>query len=337
MKDNKKPRLFICDHLTNDLMNSAYSIETLVTSLTDENIDMTYLYAFTLFESAVSESARFFLCAFPENLSDKKDYKINPSEIVENLYNPRKMRACLVEKEIKRDRGNAAELFIYANELLLQNQFNSTEFVKSDDYKHLDEISIIRNKIAHESTPSDKYYARGRYGESQSDINRLLSKDDAESDMLFMADRLKAYAFDINKKYNRYSPEYFIESFWNYIFVGSQLSYKSTINIERGKNKKEDSINIFFRPNFEYIERVHKYLSKTEKFYLALILLQYNGSILDEYFKFRELPALVSMSDISKIPFILDVFTLFPWMFLGSGIDIIPLEEKDENKLRSQQ
>jgi hypothetical protein len=74
------PRIFICDEWVYGIQNNAERIKNALNGLNEDSKEMTYLFAFSLFESALSEAYRQFLFTFPEKFSNKEERKIDTEE-----------------------------------------------------------------------------------------------------------------------------------------------------------------------------------------------------------------------------------------------------------------
>lgn len=57
------------------------------------------------------------------------------------------------------------------------------------------------------------------------------------------------------------------------------------------------------------------------------MLQQYSSSINDRFFKFSDIPMLVSVSDKNNVYMILHVMDLYPHLFNGMNIEVIKEEE----------
>lgn len=317
----KPPRIFICEEWIYNIQQNAERIQNAIDGITDDNKEMSYLFAFSLFESALSEAYRQFLFAFPEKFSNKEERKIDVSRIYSNLYNPKKLWLEIVNDEIKKKaKGDAAAIFEH-----VQHQFSvSVTFNKGI----LMQISELRNRIAHENTNSMQAYAFGGYptGSGSSAVNLTDCKDKMRELSGLLSELVKA----LKKKYEKYTALKFMEEFWQYIFGTPILPFSRAVETyEKEKNGKRA---LACRPNFEYIKAVHKSLCSTEKFYLSILLLQFSGSAIDQFYKFGDLPTLIGR-DKSEFVWLLQVLDVYPFLFEPShGISYDVIKEEHPNE-----
>jgi hypothetical protein len=315
------PRIFICDEWVYGIQNNAERIKNALNGLNEDSKEMTYIFAFSLFESALSEAYRQFLFAFPEKFSNKEERKIDVSRIYSHLYNPKKLWFEIVNDEVKKKaKGDTGAIFEYVSK-----QFSvSVQFDKS----HLREITDLRNRIAHENTNSSRSYAFGRklhnYTSNPSDLT------DYKRKINVLIDLLSSLATALYDKYGKYTALKFMEEFWGYVFGTPILPFSRTVDTcEKTENGKK---MLSCRPNFEYIKTIHKSLSSTEKFYLVMLLLQYGGSSIDQFYKFNDLPSLIGR-DKAKFVWLLQVLDIYPFLFEPiEGISYAVIEEDKPNE-----
>ncbi|MGE4273803.1 MAG: hypothetical protein AB7E31_13230 [Desulfitobacterium sp.] len=302
--NEKPPRIFICEEWVYPINNNADRIQSAIDAITDDNKDMNYLFAFSLFESALSEALRQYLFAFPEKLAKSDDRKFDVSHIYNNLYNPRKLWLEIVNDEIKKQSRGSAQSQL---DDVIQRFSVSFPF----DREYLQAISGLRNLIAHENSLSEQHYVYGGYRPDYRKSN-VSDTNDYKAKMLYLKTILVELVETLREKYGKYTAVKFVEEFWNYIFGTPVLPFsRAVITYEQ---KLGTNVTVTCRPNFEYIDGIYQTLSSTEKFYLSMILLQYSGNVVDRYYKFGDLPTLIGR-DKSVFVWFLQVLDVFPYLF----------------------
>lgn len=168
--------------------------------------------------------------------------------------------------------------------------------------------------MAHDNTISNREYILG----GRTKEGKQFSFDKAK----VLIDNLKEVLLEmelcLKVKYHKYTKYRLIKDLWEDIFDTLLLKFDECIIIRPhvfNKNNKVVGINI------DHLDRVAKSISSSEKFFLSLLLQQYSCSINDRYFKFSDIPSLVSITSKSKINKILHVFSIYPHLFNGESIE----------------
>jgi hypothetical protein len=65
-------RIFICEELINNIESNINKIKKIPTNIDKDNYEAYFIYAFALFESALSEAVRHILRSFPEKINSEK-------------------------------------------------------------------------------------------------------------------------------------------------------------------------------------------------------------------------------------------------------------------------
>lgn len=178
----------------------------------------------------------------------------------------------------------------------------------------IEEVSEYRNRLVHDNTISNREYILG--GRTVNSNPFSLEKANILIDILTKV--LSELELCLKTKYQKYTKFKLIKDLWEEIFATSLLKFEDCILIRRGAfDKNTNVVGI----NFDHLETVVKSISSGEKFFLSLLLQQYSGSINDRYFKFEDIPSLVSISSNTKINKILHVFNIYPNLFNGVSID----------------
>lgn len=184
----------------------------------------------------------------------------------------------------------------------------------SYDAKRLDGISSIRNQITHENTPSRQVnpstMSKGRYENEMT--------ENCKNDIAYLLSILVEFSLKVKEAYSKYTKYKMLKEFWNTLFSTPLLKFEDCVFVREAMWDNKRKVIGF---NFDYIEKVSNSISSGEKFFLAILLQQYNQSINERFFKFSDIPMLVSISDKNKIYMFLHVMTLYPYMFNGMNIE----------------
>ncbi|WP_440116316.1 hypothetical protein [Paenibacillus sp. QZ-Y1] len=300
-------RILVCEELINDLNVNIDKIKDMSSQLNRSNYEAFFVYSFALFESSICEALRRILAAFPEKLSDEKQPKIKNSDIFNNIYSSNYIVDAIINAEIKSiSKGDALALLQKAQSIMaIELMF---------DKGAIEEVSEYRNRLAHDNTISRREYILG--GQTRKSNNLSLEKSMNLIDILTKV--LSEMELCLKTKYQKYTKYKLIKDLWGEIFNTSLLKFEDCILIRRDAfNKNTNVVGL----NFDHFETVVKSISSGEKFFLSFLLQQYSSSINDRYFKFQDIPGLVSISSNTKINKILHVFNIYPNLFNGVSID----------------
>lgn len=302
-------RIFVCKELIENLKVNINKIEEINVKVNDKKYEAEafFIYAFALFESAICESIRHILTVFPEKISSEKNSKLKLKDIYNNISTPQYILHALVEAEIKSIRkGDVKSLLDKAKEMC------SVELKYSDEL--LENISLVRNKLTHDNTISNQQYILGEKYFNTSNFKIEKYKEYIVS----LLDILRRYSDSIELKYKKYSKYKLVKELWERVFRTPLLRFEDCITI---RNSFENDNTKVIGLKFEHIKSVSKSISSSEKFYLSLLLQQYSGSVNDQFYKFNDIPALVSISSKDLLNEVLQVFSIYPNLFNGMHID----------------
>lgn len=303
----ERMRILVCEELINDLKVNIKKINDMSLQLDDNNYEAFFVYSFALFESGICEVLRRILAAFPEKLSDEKQPKLKHSDIFDNIYSPNFIIDTIINAEIKSiSKGNALALLNKAQSLIaIELPF---------DRAVMEEVSVYRNRLAHDNTMSNREYLLG----VRTLNNNIFSLDKAKFFIDILTKVLSEFELCLKTKYQKYTKFKLIKELWGEIFTTPLLRFEDCILIRQSTfDKGANVVGI----NFDHLDKVVKSTSSSEKFFLSFLLQQYSGSINDRYFKFNDIPGLVSITSNTNISKILYVFNIYPNLFNGISID----------------
>lgn len=291
----KHVRLFVTDDLVKSIKNNITEIEEMITILNIKNRKAIFIYIYSLLEGAVFEYLRNYLYAFTEKIGEK-NYSINKEELTGN-----EIKEAIVKKYIQ----NISKVNLYE---YIQKSCELVDIESSwlkDSKLSLNEAIEIRNVITHNNMNMKKTNTGSKQGE--------LPHDDLS--VKYILDFSKKLVEILNKicllfssKYSKYTKEYLLREAWAYVFTSPILGFNSIwdMNNKQGLHIKLDEA-----------ERHVKSASSSEKLLLSIWFNQYSGSLNERYFKFQDIPMLVSITNKEKLKFTIRLFENYPYLLNG--------------------
>ena len=173
----------------------------------------------------------------------------------------------------------------------------------------VDKISKQRNIIVHDNFKRDLLSLY---------INNVKAPCSNGAELLsyirFLNEILDIISAKICSKYAEYTKEKLVRCVWNSVFSTPVLRFDDIWNF--------DVNGALFIKNFETIKEKVKIISSTERLFLAIIFQQFNNSINEKLFSFREIPSFVSLDNESKNKLIelINFFKYYPLFFGGEEI-----------------
>lgn len=298
----------MCEELVKNLKANIEKIDEAYRQIEEKNYEAFFIYTFALFESAICEVMRHILIAFPEKISSEKNPKLKLRDIYNNISSPQYILYTLVDMEIKSITKGDAKSLLDKAERVCSVKLKYDEII-------LGEISVERNRLTHDNTISNQQYILGAMHSGKTTINGVKCKEYVE----VLLNILQVFLDEIESKYQSYTKYKLVKDLWNNVFHTPLLTFKDCVRIRDMDYGKGVIKEVSF--NFEHIEAVSKSISSSERFYLALLLQQYSGSVNDSLFKFNDIPMLASISSKNIIIDILQVFSVYPSLFNGTYIN----------------
>jgi hypothetical protein len=299
-------RFFVCSELLENVAFGINKIRNLSKLKYSDSMvtEALYIYAFSLFESTLSESVRHFLSAFPEKMGKMKE-KLNLQSMYEHpLYNGYFL-AELVDAEVKQlNKGDAKEVLCSS---LRTFDIEDNEFNKY--FADLGIISDNRNKLVHETTRVTNDYIHSPRNNKETGVK--ISNELYSQHLELIVNVLSDFQMEFSKKYGKYTKRKLLCDLWNEVFSNSYTK-KATplLPFERCFSSGE-TIHL----NIEYLKTVKDSISSSEQYFLSLFLQNHNGALQQEWFK--QLPGFVSISDKERIYQILHLFIIYPLLLQG--------------------
>lgn len=242
-------RIFICEELINDLKSNIEKIKEIQFKIEIDNYEAYFIYTFALFESAFCEAIRHIINSFPEKISNEKPLSISAKDIHTNVFSPQEIFKILVENEIKKISKGSAKKIVEEAESICAVRL-------SYDTTRLDGISAIRNQITHENTPSRN---RGLIHR-----DKLKTIESCRNNIAYLLGILMEFSLKLEEKYSKYTKYKMLKEFWNTIFSTPLLRFEDCIYIRDEIMGSKKVVGF----NFDHIEKVSKYISSGEKFFL---------------------------------------------------------------------
>jgi len=299
-------RIFICEELINNLESNINKIKEIQYKLDSENYEAYFIYAFALFESGLSEIMKHILKAFPEKMNSEKQPSLTVKDIYSNIFFPQEIFDILVENEIKKVTKGSAKTIVEKAEYICAVKLTY-------DAKRLDDISAIRNRITHENTPSKQ---NNLYRDSKQKVE-IKIMENCKEDIAYLIGLLTDFSLRVTDKYNKYTKYKMLKEFWNTLFDTPLLRFEDCVFIREDGMGKSKVVGL----NFDYIEKASNSISSSEKFFLSILFQQYSQSINERFFKFSDIPMLVSILDKEKIYVFLHVMAQYPYLFNGMSFE----------------
>ncbi|HQK54288.1 MAG TPA: hypothetical protein PLA73_08620 [Sedimentibacter sp.] len=264
-----------------------------------------YIYAFSLFESTLSESVRHFLSAFPEKMGKMKE-KLNFQSMYEHPFYSGYFLTELVDEEVERlNKGDAKKMLCSS---LRTFDIKDNEFNKY--FADLEIISDKRNKLVHETARiTNDYIHSPRYNK---EIDKKISNELYSQHLEVMVNVLSHFKIELANKYGKYTKRKLLCDLWNEVFSNSYTKKATPLLPFEKCFSSGETIHL----NIEYLETVKDSISSSEQYFLSLFLQNHNGTLQQEWFK--RLPGFVSIDDKEKIYQILHLFIIYPLLLQGA-------------------
>lgn len=295
-------RFFVSDDVTSLISKRKMEINSYATMLmrTDEKyIEPIFVYSYSIFESTITEILRYYLNAFPEKIN--KNINIGKEQLLSTSMTHDILVSYMEEYIRKYSSKTLSEYLRFFKETL--------DIDASLDLPLVDKISKQRNIIVHDNFKRDLLSLY---------INNVKAPCSNGAELLsyirFLNEILDIISAKICSKYAEYTKEKLVRCVWNSVFSTPVLRFDDIWNF--------DVNGALFIKNFETIKEKVKIISSTERLFLAIIFQQFNNSINEKLFSFREIPSFVSLDNESKNKLIelINFFKYYPLFFGGEEI-----------------
>lgn len=318
-------KIFLCKEFLNNISINKDSINAIVGDLLSSDSSNNkyfmhqayFLLGFAFFETSCLEAIRHLYSSFPEKIGKKTEIRLTSDYLTDVLFDSFIMFDKLVE-DVVRDisRDNIRDIFSHLVEVSGVKKSDFANYESSIELLY--EISKLRNMIVHENSISTSLYKSSALNNDRN--NNALMLNYMKSLVLILEELVNL----LQKKFYKSNYLTLLKSLWKETFKTPLLPFDSCWTIT---NVKGNELMI----NSDHMKGVANRLSSGEKFYLSFIIQQYSGSINDELFKFENIPALVSISDITIYQKILLILRKYP-NFFTLTLDSIDTEDYFEGE-----
>ena len=275
------------------------SYATMLMRTDEKYIEPIFVYSYSIFESTITEILRYYLNAFPEKIN--KNINIGKEQLLSTSMTHDILVSYMEEYIRKYSSKTLSEYLRFFKETL--------DIDASLDLPLVDKISKQRNIIVHDNFKRDLLSLY---------INNVKAPCSNGAELLsyirFLNEILDIISAKICSKYAEYTKEKLVRCVWNSVFSTPVLRFDDIWNF--------DVNGALFIKNFETIKEKVKIISSTERLFLAIIFQQFNNSINEKLFSFREIPSFVSLDNESKNKLIelINFFKYYPLFFGGEEI-----------------
>lgn len=292
---------FVCNDVSNSIHDTITTLDSIATSITEDTKKPYFIYAYSLFESTITEIARYYIKAFPykidKSITTNKDLVLTSSRsstIIDDMIDQN------IRKYSYKPLYEYLRFFIFIHDLDLS--IDESEFKK---------ISDLRNSIVHDDIKNSLIYKHTNYTKcSDKNENITLYKEYIHYFIQF----LNLYNTCMEAKYSDYTLDKLVRAIWKNTFSTNLLPFDAVWEYHSdGHLKLRDTKDLKKRANS---------LSSSEHLLLAVFLQQYNHEINKYVHSFNDIPSLVSLGgDVkSQLVDLIDFFDSFPLSFNGEKI-----------------
>ncbi|MCI8418631.1 MAG: hypothetical protein HFI33_14245 [Lachnospiraceae bacterium] len=292
-------RLFVCKEMVSQIDTGIATIEENLNLLDKKSMESQYIYIYALFESTLTATVRYYLTNFPEKIA--KNITVTKELIISSPL------TSIIALEIIN-----SYIRSYSSDTLsnyIEFYLKTLEISVDIDNNQIKNISNLRNGIVHDNLKdlSILSYVAQKKDEKAKEA-------DLRSGALYLKQLLSKISIAVNDKYYKYTLEKVCRAIWEETFFTPLLKFDDVWKID------EDVIHI---RNFEKASKKYTGLGSGEKLLFSIFLQQYNNSINDQLFKFRDLPAicLLDTNSREKIINILQLFIAHPYLFNGEKLN----------------
>lgn len=305
-------RFFVCSELLENVAFGINKIGNLIKLKYNDSMvtEALYIYAFSLFESTLSESVRHFLSAFPEKMGKTKE-NLNLESLYEHPLYSGHFLAELVNAEVKRlNKGDAKEILCSTLKI-----FDIKDNKLKKYFADLGIISDKRNELVHETARVTSDYIRSSRNDKE--IGVRVSNELYSEHLEVIVNALSDFQMEFAKKYEKYTKRKLLNDLWNEVFSNSHTKQATPLlPFERCFSSGE-----VIHLNIEYLRTVKDSISSSEQYFLSLFLQNHNGELQQKWF--RRLPGFISISDKEKVYKIMHLFIIYPLLLQGEKYDDI--------------
>ena len=292
---------FIYDDVSNAILNANTALNEITKSITSATAKPYFIYAYSLFESTITEITRYYIKAFPhkidKNISVNKDLFLTSSrssDIIDTI----------IDQNIRK--YSCKSLYEYIHFFISIQDLD----LSLNEYK-IREISDLRNSIVHDDIKNSLMY---KHTNNTKSYNKNPPTSLYKDHICYFIEILDLYNTCIEKKYHEYTLDKLARSIWKNTFSTPLLSFVAVWEYH-----SEGYLTI---RDINDLKSRAASLSKSEHLFLAIFLQQYNNDLNSYINNFNQIPSLVSIDTHNKAKLVelIDFFDSFPLLFNGERI-----------------
>lgn len=292
---------FVCDDISNSIQDTSSALYNIIAFITKNTKKAYFIYAYSLFESTITEIVRYYLKAFPYKID--KNISVN-KELVLMSSRTSTIIDDMIDQNIRRHSNKSLyeylQFFISIQDLDL--------LIHESKFK---EISNLRNSIVHDDIKNSLIYKHTNNTKtSNANEATTLYKDYICHFIQF----LESYNICMKTKYSEYTLDKLARTIWKNTFSTPLLPFDAVWEYH-----SEGYLKI---KNIEDLKERANSLCNSEHLLLAVFLQQYNNDLNEYIHGFNKIPSLVSidMDNKSRLVDLIDFFDSFPLLFNGEII-----------------
>lgn len=290
-------RFFICENITSFIQKQQKEISDSQFFIMENNAKPAFIYAYSIFESTITELLRYYLNAFPEKLG--KHFVIEKKDLLATA----KTQAVLLKLIDQHIRKFSSDTLIS----YLTFFFDTLSIKIIVEKNKIEEISSQRNKIIHDDARAELMYSCIPHKEKCQPLSSSVLKEYIK----IFIQILEQTKEQISLKYQKYTKEFLIRELWTYAFSTPLLNFDHLWEFDNKGMLKIKDLDIIK-------ERVDN-ISSSEHLLLSIFLQQYNNDLNEYLHSFKDIPALVCLDsrNKNKLVNIINFFEYHPLFFCG--------------------
>lgn len=292
-------RFFVHNDINLFISNTKLEIQNILNDITETSKKPYFLYAYSLFESTITEILRYYFSAFPEKID--KNINIGKNEL---LSSPTTHDIIL------------NSINTYIRKLSTKSLYQYLSFFKETlsinfyfDYNIINEISKVRNDITHNNANLELQ----RIHIFNYNVSPMPSLKSIKNYINTLTSILDSIDTQICKVYHKYSYEFLLRSIWSYVFPTPVLAFDQIWSFNNGILQIND---------INKVKSLMNNISNSEHLLISIFFQQYSNNLNELLHSFKDMPALVSLDENAKnkIIEIINFFKYYPYIFNGEMI-----------------
>lgn len=271
--------IFICDDVINTVSTTTSELNDLLISIDNSNYKPYYIYAYSIFESTITEILRYYLTAFPYKIDNNTS--ICNKEIL-NFSKHSDIMNCIVDKFIRKI--SSKSLFEYLSFFI-----NTQDLHMEINEAKIKEISDLRNYIVHDGIKYTLIYNHNCNSSKYSDKSSIAVY---RENIAYLIELLNLYNKSMSDKYGKYTYSRLVRKIWEDTFSTPLLAFDSIW--------KYNNAGYLEIKDIDNLKSKILSLSRNERLLFAVFLQQYNNDLTNYIIDSKQLPAFVSLDPNNK-------------------------------------